>query len=301
MAALSANMTPANAIEDSKKQMKLRVTSKPVKPKEITVPVPDTTSLPTNARIAIVYVRVSSEKQRVSQHGAEQQEAQARDYAARKGFVIPENGIYYDLAVSGKDMINRPQFQEMIKILKPGMTLIVKDISRLGRNVQTVTAFYSEMKEKGVAIVILDMDELDTSTANGALVFNMMVTIREFERSSANERTAAVFENMKKNNCVLGRAPFGFKIVKKALVPHDEEMKVVERIAEIIYEDKKISFSKIADILNKEGVVIRKAIKVWPSQVASIYKRHELEEYRKELPEEPTQPVNGKEEEDVKK
>lgn len=69
---------------------------------------------------------------------------------------IPKSNLFMDKQ-SGKDF-NRPQYQRLVKKLKPGDLLYIKSIDRLGRNYEEIQKQWRQLtKEKGVDIVVLDM------------------------------------------------------------------------------------------------------------------------------------------------
>lgn len=96
------------------------------------------------------YIRVSTREQN-----------EDRQRIAMKKFGIAEHNIVLDKQ-SGKDF-ERPGYRWLLKKLKPGDTLVIKSIDRLGRNYNEILEQWREItKEKQVAIVVLDIPLLDT-------------------------------------------------------------------------------------------------------------------------------------------
>ena len=101
------------------------------------------------------YIRVSTIAQRDD-----------RQWLAMENFGIPKECIFVDKQ-SGKDF-DRPAYTEMMAAIKPGDTVVVKSLDRLGRN-------YDEMmkqldiitKQKDAAIVVIDLPLLDTRNKYG--------------------------------------------------------------------------------------------------------------------------------------
>ena len=103
---------------------------------------------------------------------------------------------------SGKDF-ERPQYQKMLRKLKKDDTLVVKSIDRLGRNYEEILEQWRIItKEKGAAIVVLDMPLLDTRQnrdLTGTLIADIVLqllsyvaqTEREFIRQRQKEGIAA--------------------------------------------------------------------------------------------------------------
>ena len=77
------------------------------------------------------------------------------------GIWTPDQAIYLDKQ-SCKDF-NRPGYQRLMDQLRSEDTLVIKSIDRLGRNYEDILEQWRIItKEKGAAIVVLDMPLLDT-------------------------------------------------------------------------------------------------------------------------------------------
>ena len=97
------------------------------------------------------YVRVSSKEQ-----NEDRQVVAMREFGVRDKNIVVEKQ-------SGKDF-DRPLYQRMVKKMKPGDTLVIKSIDRLGRNYDEILEQWRFLtKEKDIAIVVLDMPLLDTT------------------------------------------------------------------------------------------------------------------------------------------
>ncbi len=90
--------------------------------------------------------------------------------------------------VSGKDT-NRPQLKELLRQVRPGDTLYVHDFSRLARSMIDLLNIVQELNDKNVTLISLK-DNLDTGSANGKLILQVMGAINEFERCNLLERQA---------------------------------------------------------------------------------------------------------------
>ena len=130
------------------------------------------------------YVRVSTKEQN-----------EARQMLALRDYGIPEKNIYVD-KMSGKDF-NRPQYQKLMKDIKPGDVLVTKSIDRLGRNYEEILIQWRHItKEKGVDIVVLDMPLLDTrrsghdltGTFVADLVLQILSYVAQTERENIRQR-----------------------------------------------------------------------------------------------------------------
>jgi len=136
------------------------------------------------------YVRVSTKEQN-----------EDRQMVAMRKFGIEDSRIVLDKQ-SGKDF-DRPGYRKLLRKLKAGDTLVIKSIDRLGRNYDEILEQWRLLtKEKGVAIVVLDMPLLDTRQGRdltGALIADIVLqllsyvaqTEREFNHQRQAEGIAA--------------------------------------------------------------------------------------------------------------
>ena len=75
-------------------------------------------------------------------------------------------------------------------MLRKGDKLVVTKLDRLARNVMHMGELLHQIEAKGAALVILSLgsETVDTSTATGKLILNMMVSVSQFEREMMKER-----------------------------------------------------------------------------------------------------------------
>ncbi|RTQ45117.1 recombinase family protein [Hymenobacter gummosus] len=84
----------------------------------------------------------------------------------------------------------RPALQRLLTQLRAGDTLVVWKLDRLGRSLKDLVTLVTGFQEQGVQFVSLQ-DHLDTTTAQGRLMFNLFASLAEFERDLIRERTHA--------------------------------------------------------------------------------------------------------------
>lgn len=90
---------------------------------------------------------------------------------------------------SGKNR-ERPELERMIGQLRPGDTVVVWKLDRLGRSLRDLIDLVQDFKERGVDFVSLQ-DGINTATATGRFTFNVFASLAEFEREIIRERTKA--------------------------------------------------------------------------------------------------------------
>jgi len=123
------------------------------------------------------YARVSTDDQRLDL----QQDALSQAGVA--------NDNVYQEQVSGV-ATKRPELEHLKKALRPGDTLVVWKLDRLGRSVKELIALTEWLRERDIELVSIK-DNIDTTTAVGKMVFHMLAAFAQFERDIISERTKA--------------------------------------------------------------------------------------------------------------
>ncbi len=85
--------------------------------------------------------------------------------------------IFTDKA-SGR-LARRPNWDRCLEYLRPGDTLVVTRLSRLGRSVRNLTEVAKQLKEQGIDLVVL-RQHIDTRTAAGRFTFHILAAVDEF-------------------------------------------------------------------------------------------------------------------------
>ena len=140
------------------------------------------------AKRVALYVRVSTDGQTTVN---QQRELEA--VAERHGWRVVD--IFKDHAISGKtSREKRPAFDRMLQgVLRKDFDLVAAwFVDRLGRSLQHLLAFLSELKAKNVDLY-LHQQAVDTSTPAGRALFQMLGVFAEFERAMIVERVKAGF------------------------------------------------------------------------------------------------------------
>ena len=97
--------------------------------------------------------------------------------------------IYIDKGVSGV-ATTRPQLDKCLEALREDDVLVVWRLDRLGRSLGNLIETIEQLRIRNVGFQSLS-EALDTTNAQGKLVFHMMGALAEFERTLIAERTAA--------------------------------------------------------------------------------------------------------------
>ena len=126
---------------------------------------------------------------RVSKADGSQQLDLQRDALAAAG--VAAGRVYTDLASGRRE--DRPGLEASLKAVRPGDTLVVWKLDRLGRTLRHLVATVDDLQARGVGLRVLAGAgaEIDTTTANGRLMFGFFAALAEFERELIAERTRA--------------------------------------------------------------------------------------------------------------
>ena len=209
------------------------------------------------SRITALYERLSRDDDLTGESNSiTNQKKYLEDYARRNGF---ENIRHFtDDGFSGVNF-NRPGFQSLIKEVEAGNveTLIVKDMSRLGRNYLQV-GFYTEVlfPQKNVRFLAIN-NSIDSNNASD----NDFAPIFEYYERMVCQRhkqqIKAIFDaRMKDGKRCSGSIPYGYNRLpsdKQTLVVDPVASEVVKRIFTLANDGK--STRAIAEILTEEKVL----------------------------------------------
>jgi len=100
----------------------------------------------------------------------------------------------------------RPELDKMLAQLRKDDQVVVWKLDRLGRSLRHLVNLVNKFHEIGVQFVSLN-DNIDTTTAQGRLMFNLFASFAEFERELISERTKAGLENARAKGHKGGRKP----------------------------------------------------------------------------------------------
>ena len=104
---------------------------------------------------------------------------------------VDPDRIYQDLASGRKD--DRPGLRACLKAIQPGNTLVVWKLDRLGRDLKHLINTVDDLNKRDVGFKVLTGAgaQIDTTTANGRLIFGIFAALAEFEAELIRERTKA--------------------------------------------------------------------------------------------------------------
>jgi DNA invertase Pin-like site-specific DNA recombinase len=131
------------------------------------------------------YIRVSTDKQNV-----DSQELEIRKWADREGTYVDE---YIRVTISSGKSLAERRIDELIETLESGDTLIVTELSRLGRSLSQIVRIVDDLSEKGVKLHVLKegihSSEDDAGDLDKVIKVGLFAILAEVERKLISQRT----------------------------------------------------------------------------------------------------------------
>jgi DNA invertase Pin-like site-specific DNA recombinase len=220
----------------------------------------------------IGYCRVSTDEQAMSGLGLADQEKRIREMAKPHGWKLVQ--LIRDEGLSA-GTLERAGLYRALGQLAAGRAdgLVVAKLDRLTRSTVDFGLLLEWFKTTGKTLVLLDLG-VDTSTAGGELVANVICSVAQWERGVISERTTAALAQLRAQGKPTGRP---------AVV---DDHALVARI-KVMKHEEELTLRQICDRLNAENVPTLRGAKQWaPSAIQSAlgYKRPRKPRRIAELP-----------------
>lgn len=166
-------------------------------------------------------------------------------------------GKYSDEGKSGKNAEHRPAFNQMMEDIRSKKDsikyILVFKLSRFARNTSDTAKYLQELASYGIGLLGVK-DGIDTSTATGKMIANIMGAVAEVELENIHEQTLAGRQQKARSGLWNGaQAPFGYALENKSLVVCPEEAEIVKEIFHLYVEEGQ-TIRYITKKLNDEGV-----------------------------------------------
>ncbi len=143
---------------------------------------------------------------RVSTSDGRQSTENQRLAIEQAGYKIARGRWFEDKISGSTPALTRPQFSKMLDRLEEGDTVVVVELSRLGRDALDVMATVKLFKDRGIKLVVLQLGNLDLTSPSGELMVNVIAAVAQMEKALLIERVNAGLERVKKEGKVkLGR------------------------------------------------------------------------------------------------
>lgn len=201
-------------------------------------------------RATIAYVRVSTDDQASTGVSLADQEARLRAYGA--AMALDGLEVVVDAGESAKSL-QRPGIGKVLARVRRGeiARVVITKLDRLTRSTRDLADLLDLFAKNGVSLVSL-AESLDSGSAAGRLVVNMLGVVAQWEREANSERTATALAHKRKKGTAYGPTPFGYRRVEDALVADPAEQAALA--AAIRLDREGASFREIGRMLTQLGV-----------------------------------------------
>jgi DNA invertase Pin-like site-specific DNA recombinase len=152
----------------------------------------------------------------------------------------------YQEKVSGASA-DRPELDKLLSHLRAGDTVYIYKLDRLGRSLKHLLQVVGDLQQRGVGLVS-PTDAINTTSAQGRLIFNLFASLAEFERELIRERTHAGLASARGR--VGGR--------QRGLSEQAERTAI---IAETLYREQQLGVNEIAQRLHISKVTLYKYLR----------------------------------------
>lgn len=195
----------------------------------------------------IGYLRVSTDLQDV-----ENQKHEIQAYAAREGMMVD---TWIQVEISSRKSMKERRLDETLDLLKRGDSLIVSELSRIGRSIRENLNILHELGKKGVTTHIVKQG-LRTNGKNDVLATMLLANVSfaaELERDLISQRTKAALARKKAEGKKLGSPKLDELHAKQTAAALDFSETIRVELETLIQEGK--SQRGILDHLNEKGIL----------------------------------------------
>jgi site-specific DNA recombinase len=166
--------------------------------------------------------------------------------------------VVSDAGASAKNL-QRPGLERLLALVDARSVdvVIVAKLDRLTRSVRDLADLLDRFAKRGVALVSV-AESLDTGTAAGRLVLNVMAAVSQWEREAIGERTREALGHKRAAGQRVGTIPFGYQLGAdgSSLEPNTAEQRVSTLLASL--RDAGYTLQAIAHELNRQGFRTRR-------------------------------------------
>src|SRR6266853_1870156 len=219
------------------------------------------------------YVRVSTDKQAERGISLEAQAEKIRAMALVQGAELSE--IIVESGESAKSL-NRPGMAKLLAMVEAGQVkaVIVAKLDRLTRSVKDLCELLERFERRGVALVSV-AESLDTGSAAGRLVLNIMAAVSQWEREAIGERTRDALGHKRSQGERVGNIAFGSRLAGDGqhLEPDPAEQAALAEIR--LLRNTGLTLRGIAAALNHREFRTRRGTAWRLESVARILKQRE--------------------------
>ena len=217
-----------------------------------------------NRTKVIGYIRVSTAHQAEEGVSLEAQKQRLGTYAEL--FHLDLQDIIVDAGQSAKTL-QRPGLQQALAQLTTHQVqaLLITKLDRLTRSVKDLSQLLETYFTANNAGLISVAENIDTTSAAGRLVLNVLVSVGQWEREAIGERTREALKHLSNSGTRLGQPPLGYEYTthdhQRIRQPIDREQQILARIQQL--RTSGFTIRAIAKTLTQEGYRTKRGFTTW--------------------------------------
>lgn len=181
-------------------------------------------------KIGSAYIRVSDERQ--DEYSPDSQLKKIREYASKEGYIIPDEYVFYDDGISGRNVKKRDDFNKMIAMAKekshPFETIFVWKFSRFARNQEQAILFKNLLRKNGVSVV--SVSEPIPDGHFGTLIERIIEWMDEFYSINLGVEVSRGMEEKFTRGEPTNNAPVGYLMKDKQWIIDEEKAEIVREV-----------------------------------------------------------------------
>lgn len=214
---------------------------------------------------AVAYLRVSTAKQ--ADHGVSLAAQRERVEAYASLYDLDLVAVIEDGGASAKSL-ERDGLRRALALLDSGEAegLIVAKLDRLTRSTRDLGTLLDSYFGQRFALMSVG-EQVDTRSAGGRLVLNVLMSVAQWEREAIGERVSTALQHKKSRGERVGAIPYGKRLAPDGvhLVPHEGEQRVLAAVREL--RACGLSLRAIAAELGSRGFKTRTGRTFAPTQI----------------------------------
>src|SRR5579883_2662328 len=160
---------------------------------------------------AVGYVRVSTEQQAQEGVSLDAQRSRIRAHCVSQRIKLVD--LITDDGYSAKSL-DRPGLRAALRMLTDGKAdaIVVVKLDRITRSVRDLGDLCDTYFREGLPYYLLSVsDAIDTRSAGGKLILNVLMSVAQWEREASGERTREALAELRRQGVTLGSAPYGWR------------------------------------------------------------------------------------------
>ena len=183
-------------------------------------------------KIAATYIRVSDERQ--DEYSPDSQLKKNRECAAKDGYEIPDEYVFYDDGISGRKSNNRGDFKRMIGMAKekdhPFERIYVWKFSRFARNQEESLVYKNLLQKNGVSVV--STSQVIPEGPFGSLIERIIEWMDEFYSINLGQEVQrGLAEKISRGEPIVA-PPFGYYMEDKKYLINEDQAPIIREIFE---------------------------------------------------------------------